>query len=103
MATHTHFPQNIYKADIVHELPYFRSDVIDPKNHFEFVRNYTHKNPHPAFPGRWGWGHFPNGYGYGNFNLHGNCHVCEDPEPQGFVSEKTQKVIDHFAKSSHYR
>lgn len=90
----THFPYNIYEADIVHELPYFTRDIINPETHFEYTRNVIPQNPHPYIPGRWGWGHFPNGYGTGNFIHHNNCPKECEPEPKGYVSAKTQIFVD---------
>ena len=100
---YSHFPQNMYEADTILPLPYFTRDVIDRNKHFEFIMNCTKKQPHSQIPSRWGWGQFPNGYGYGNFNLHWNCATVCDPDPSGYVSEKTQKVIDYFDRSNRYR
>ncbi len=99
----THFPYNIYGKDVVHPLPYFTRDIIDPKNHFEYTRNYVPRVPHPQIPARWGWGHFPNGYGYGNFNLHGNCPTECDPDPQGYASAKTMNLVKAYECSPYYR
>ncbi len=94
----THFPYNIYEADVVHPLPYFRRDVINQDTHFEYTRNYHPYKQNSHLPGRWGWGHFPNGYGYGNFIHHKNCPSECDQDPKGYISKKTEtflKKLDH--------
>ena len=35
----THFPHNIYKAEVVQPLPYFTRDIINPAQHFEYTKN----------------------------------------------------------------
>ena len=101
--TATHFPHNIYGADIVHPLPYFTRDILNPETHFEHINNVVYREPHSRIKARWGWGHFPNGYGYGNFNTHWNCPTECDPDPKGYVSKNTQNTINFFKNSLRYR
>lgn len=94
----THFPQNIYGVETVHPLPYYTRDIVNPCKHFEFIMYPGSKRrPHQAMPARWDWGMFPNGYGTGNFNLHNNCPKYCEEEPQGYVSEKTQRLINAYS------
>jgi len=101
----TQFPYNIYDKEKVLPLPYYTRDVIDPKTNFEYTRNYfPNRHPNSQIPARWGWGQFPNGYGYGNFNTHWNCQKECGPrgstnDPQGYVSEKTMKLIKAYENS----
>lgn len=101
--TATHFPHNIYGADIVRPLPYFTRDILNPETHFEYKANVLNKKPSTTSVSRWSWGHFPNGYGYGNFNIHWNCAEECDQDPKGYVSQKTQNTIDYFKNSLRYR
>ena len=99
----THFPHRIYEAETVLPLPYFRRDIIDQDKHFEWTRNYNSRKPHSQIPSRWGWGYFINGYGYGNFNTHYNCPSECDPDPKGYVSQKTMNLIKAYKNSPYYR
>lgn len=98
----THFPFNIYSADVVEPLPYYYKDIGDPLTHFEFDMNRVPRHPNSRIPGRWGWntGH-PNGYGTGNFQFHKNCpNSCLtdwEQNPKGMVSKKTIETYNYYA------
>ena len=99
MCTRTHFPNNIYKADIVEPLPYFRRDVINQQTHFEFTVPSTTNPIHQVnanVPSRFGWGQFPNGYGQGNLVGFFNCPKECEYDPPNMVSKR----IAHIEKNS---
>ena len=109
--TETNFPYNIYGAEMVHGPAYFTRDIVNPAEYsqHEWLMNAlppVHgKEPNPRRFQRWGWTHFPNGYGIGNFKGHLNCGPgCDlDQDPIGYVTEKTQRTIDYFACARRYR
>lgn len=97
----THFPHNIYKADFVEPLPYYRRDVINPKTHFEFIIPSNGRQVDTNTMSRYGYSNFPSskystGYGHGNlvgfFNSPQEC----DQDPPGFVSKKTAEIIAFY-------
>ena len=146
----TQFPLNIYDKEKVMPLPYFKRDIVNP-DHFEYIG----RSPLPNTPGRWNWGQFSNGYGYGNFQGHNNCSAscgafkscplnyptqpltinqkydknclkynpfessvnkfcngrqdaisCDDPSNNcgtKFISDKTLKLAQSYAKSIYYK
>ena len=97
----TSFPYNIYKADIVHELPYYYRDIINPATHFEYDMNRVPRTPNAQIPARWGWntGH-KNGYGIGNIQFDKNCpRGCVaflEGDPQGYVTQRTMDIFKKY-------
>jgi hypothetical protein len=94
MPTETNFPYNIYDADIVRETPYYKRDIRNIDNKV-FLANpkQMKEGVNPNIPQTWGWNHFPNGYGYGNFQGHYNCYDESNRMPRGYTKDDKFQFI----------